>query len=171
MEIHNSIRDRAPYDPNRHRPYDPADHFSFRARFEHGILVELTQLEPEHKAVFAVDESAEYQRTKISDGLGKLLARDSMAVKWLVCGDINTPERPIYIEHRRGFAGVRYVVTKDSLVLASNGEWEHDEPTPPSRDDAFLKRTRHTSFDAAIAVLRRHWGTRYAQHLTVPQQT
>jgi hypothetical protein len=124
----------------------------FRARFDHGALVELTQIEPEHKAIHTDTMAAAQQRMALKDNIDHLLKKDSMAVKWHIWGEYGSadPEqRIVYVESMDSPNGRKYAVTRDGAVLSKDGEWEY-EPTPSSRTDEFIERTRHKSFDEAF---------------------
>jgi hypothetical protein len=64
----------------------------------------------------------------------------------------------VFIEERTGRGGIlRWAVTRNSDVLNRSGEWEW-EPNPSSRTDAFLRRTRYATVDAALDAARRVLG-------------
>jgi len=128
------------------------DRVAFRARFDHGCLVQMTKISPEHKELHTDTLSAAQQRMALKDGLDHLLKKDKMAVKWLIWGhsmEAHPDKRPVYIEVREGPKGRKYAVTRDSEVLAKDGAWEY-EPMPSSRTDEFIERTRFNSFDEAF---------------------
>ena len=58
----------------------------------------------------------------------------------------------IYVQYR---GNNRYVVTRDSEVLASNGVWEW-EPSSSECDDTFINRTRYT-LDMAQSLATLHY--------------
>jgi len=56
------------------------------------------------------------------------------------------------------YPGERYAIRMcEGQCLNIHGEWE-DEPLPSDRDDAFYKRCRFTTFEAACqAAERKYW--------------
>jgi len=75
-------------------------------------------------------------------GYSALLLLGSFAVSSKNAGDI-TIQRVV---SRNG--AVRWAVRQDSAVLNTDGQWEH-EPLPSSRDEAFLRRCRFPTVQAA----------------------
>jgi hypothetical protein len=133
---------------------------TFRARFDHGRLVELTKLAPEHAVIHVDTSSAAQQRMAMQDSMEHLLKKDRMAIKWQIWGDINAgkeEDRAVYIEAREGPEGRKYAVIRDGSVLGKKGEWEY-EPMPSSRTDKFIARTRYKSFDEAFNQFKKATG-------------
>ena len=135
-----------------HLGADYTKRFTFRARFDHGALVELAQIEPEHKTINVDSLSAAQQRMALKDSVDHLLKKDTMAVKWRIWGVHNAmkhEDRIVYIEVRDRPEGRGYAVTCDNVVLSKDGKWEY-EPMPSSRTAEFIESTRYKSFDEAF---------------------
>jgi len=79
--------------------------------------------------------------------------------------DIDSDSLRISIEQRRGRDGRdRWAVLRNELVLNSDGEWEY-EPSPSSRDEAFLKRCRYADLTSASLALVRWLNNRTATRM------
>mgnify|MGYP001192268883 CR=1 FL=1 len=64
-----------------------------------------------------------------------------------------TDNNDVFIEMRKQRdKSEKWVITRHGSVLAKDCEWEF-EPSPSSRDDAFIERTRFNTFDEAVQFL------------------